>query len=321
MKFLKMGLLVVGMLVISSAGAEEKSVDLSYSSPLLVKKGSVEITMADFGAYLDRRVPSEDQKTVLASASRIEAILENIALTEAFWIRAQERGMMEDPFFRARLYQAAAREARDAYRTTLQAEIELDSYEAQAREMYLIEPERFSRAESVDMEHILISVTEEGGEVEAMKRIIDVHERLMAGEAFTEVAEAFSDDPTFPDNQGLLENLEVRSLVPSVASAVDSLALNEYSQPIQSRFGWHIVRVKKIHDAGQMTWEEAQPIAEELARNKHLAESFERVLREINSAPMQFAPGAVKMILDHYGVEGFGAPALSQADVSAPTKQ
>lgn len=316
MKFLKMALFAAGVVALGSAEAQEKSVDLSYSSPVLVQKGVVEITLADFGAYLDRRVPTKDHRALLASPSRIEAILENIALTEAFFIRAQERGMMEDPFFRARLYQAAAREARDVYRANLQAEIELDSYETQAREMYLIEPKRFSRAQSVDMEHILISVTEEGGEVEAMKRIIDAHERLMAGEAFTEVAEVFSDDPTFPDNQGLLANLEVGSLVPSVASAVDSLALNEYSPPIQSRFGWHIVRVKKINDAGQMTWEEAQPIAEGLARNKHLAESFERILREIGAAPMQFKPGAVQAILDHYGIESLGAPDLSQADAS-----
>lgn len=319
--------LVVGLGLVSvcngqsSVLAGNKELQLAYESTVLVRKGSVEITLADFVAYMDRRVPAEDQRELISSASRIEGVLENIALTEGFWVRARERGLMEDPFFRARLYQAAAREARDAYRETLQAEIELDTYESQAREMYLVEPQRFSRAKTVDMEHILVTVTEDRGEIDAMRRIIEVHERLMAGEDFTQVAESFSDDPTFPDNQGLLQNLEVSSLVPSVASAVESLGLNEYSVPIQSRFGWHIIRLRGIRDAGQMTWEEAKPLAEQIARNRHLTESFERILREINTAPMQFAPGAVRTILDHYGVEGFGIPELGQQDVSEAAEQ
>ena len=321
MTFTKLLLLVLMTVAAGVTQAQEKSVELSFDSPVLVRKGPVQITLADFSAYLDRRVPVEDQRALLASASRIERVLENIALTEAFWIRAQERGLMEDPFFRARLYQAAAREARDAYRAILQEEIELESYESQAREMFLIEPERFQRAKTVDMEHILVSVTEDRGEVDAMKRIIEAHEQLMAGEDFGQVAAEFSDDPTFADNQGLLENLEVESLVPSVASAVDSLEINEYSVPIQSRFGWHVIRIKEIRDPGHMSWEEAKPIAEEIARDRHLTESFERILREINAAPMQFAEGSVRTILDYYGIDGFGIPELGQAPESEESAQ
>lgn len=320
MKLFKALVFAVAMLTILVAAAQDKSIDLSYSSPLLVQKGPVEVNLADFVAYLDHRVPPEDQRAVLASAARIESILENVALTEAFWMRATESGMMEDPFFRARLYQAAAREARDVYRATLQNEIELDSYEAQAREMFLVEPERFQKRQTIDMEHILVSVTDNQDEVDAMKRIIEAHDRLMAGEDFVEVAEELSDDPTFADNQGMLEDLEVASLVPSVASAVDSLEIDEYSDPIQSRFGWHIIRITAINDAGQMTWEEAKPVAERLARDQHLSEAFERILREINRPPMEFAPGAVQTIFDHYGIDGFGLPELgerSQSDQSA----
>ncbi len=321
MNVYKVIIALVALLVFGFAHSEEKGIDLTYESPILVRKGAVEITLADFVAYLDRRVPAESQRALIASASRIEAVLENIALTEGFLERVKQRGMVDDPVFRARLYQVALREARDAYREAVQADIELDSYEAQAREMYLVEPERFSQTKTVDMEHILVAVNAERTEIEAMKRVIDIHERLTAGEDFVAVAKEFSDDPTFSENRGLLENLEVSDLVPSVASAVDSLEVNELSSPIQSRFGWHIIRIKQIRDAGQMTWEEAKPVALELARNLHLTESFERILREVNAPPLQFAPGAVKIILDHYGVEGFGIPELGQDGTSEAADQ
>lgn len=313
--------ILAGLQVSQAQEPTGKSMELQFESPIIVRKGNVSITLADFVAYMDRRIPKEEQREMVASASRIEGILENIALTESFWSRVADRGMLEDPFFRARLYQAAVREARDAYREQMQTEMELDSYQSQARELYLLQPERFTRTKSVDIEHILVSAGEERGEIEAMKRVIEVHERLLSGEDFTAVASEMSDDPTFSDNSGLLEQLEVRSLVPSVASAVDSLEIGELSTPVQSRFGWHVVRLKKVHDAGRLTWEEAKPIAERIARERHLTESFERLLRDINSAPMQFADGAVRTILEHYGADGFGIPELGEGSESDDSAQ
>lgn len=318
------GLVLLGILI-SPTWAQnstlKREVTLGYESPILVRKGAVEVSLADFVAYMNRRVAKEDHRELVSSAARLEGLLENIALTETFWVRAKERGMMDDSFFRARLYQAAVREARDAYRETLQDEIELESYESQARELYLTEPERFSKAKAVDMEHILVSVGEDSSEVDAMKAILQAHERLMSGEDFIEVAAEISDDPTFADNQGLLKDLEISSLVPPVASAANSLGLNEYSDPIRSRFGWHIICLKGIQDADRMSWEEAKSIAERIARDRHLTEAFERILRDMNTAPMQFAPGAVRTILDHYGVDGFGIPELGQEETSEATDQ
>lgn len=304
-----------------SAQSVEKDVDLSYESLVLVRKGQVEITLADFVAYMDRRVPAADQRELISSAARIESVLENIALTEAFWLRARERGFTDDVFFRARLYQAAAREARDAYREILQSEIELPDYEAQAREMYLIDPDRFTRRKAVDIEQILVSVGASRNEVDAMKRVVEAYELLAAGEEFVSVAADFSDDPTFPENQGVLTNVEVSQLVPSVASAVSNLETGELSMPVQSRFGWHVLRVTQVHDSGVMSWDEAKPIAERLARSEHLTGSFERLLRDINSAPMQFADGAVRTILGHYGVDGFGIPELGEGSESDSSAQ
>lgn len=298
-----------------------KEIDLRYESIVLVRKGQVEITLADFVAYMDRRVPAEDQRELVSSAARIEGVLENIALTEAFMERAHTRELTEDVFFRARLYQAAAREARDAYREILQAEVELPDYESQAREMYLLDPNRFIRSKTVDIEQIVISVGDDRNEIDAMKRVIEAYELLMNGEDFTSIAASYSDDPTFTENQGVITDVDIRDLVPSVAAAVEVLEVGELSSPVQSRFGWHILRIIDVHQAGPMTWEQAQPIAEGIARNSHLAESFERILREINSAPMQFAEGAVRTILDHYGADGFGVPKLGEGSESDESAQ
>jgi parvulin-like peptidyl-prolyl isomerase len=289
----------------AAAQTTKKELAIAFDSPIIIRQGDVDVSLADFVAFLDWRVPREDQRGVLASPARIEQLLETIVLTEAFMNRMQATEALDDPFVQARIYQAAAREARSIYRNRIREEQELDSYEQQARELYLVDRDRFSRRETIDFDHILIAVNDEQDEITAMRRAADAYEALMADRSFDEVAAEFSDDPGFEEHKGRFTDIEIDSLVPSVAQAADTLQLQEFSIPIQSRFGWHIIRITSVNEAGQMSWEEAKPMAERIARDRHLSEAYERVLREINSAPLQFADEGVRTILDHYGIDGF----------------
>lgn len=298
-------LLLAAFAPVAFGQAIEKKLDISYESPIIIRQGDVDVSLADFVAFLDWRVPEERQRAVLASPVRIEGLLEAIVLTEAFMHKIQATNALEDPFVQARIYQAAAREARNIYRNRYRREIELDSYESQAREIYLVDPDRFTRRETIDFDHILIAVNDGRDEIAAMRRAADAYDAVTSNPSFEEVAREFSDDPGFSEHLGKFSEIEVESLVPSVAQAIETLELNEFSVPIQSRFGWHIIRITSVNEAGQMDWEEAKPMAERIARERHLSEAYERVLREINSRPMQFADEGVKTILDHYGIEGF----------------
>lgn len=292
----------------------EKGVAVNYESPVLIQQGQVTVTLADFVAYLDWRVPEEDQRGVLASPSRIEGLLESIVLMEGFMHRLRETDALDDPTVQASLYQAAARQARATYRQRLLRQVALDSYETQARELYMVEPERFTSLETIDFDHILIAVDEQRDAVNAMRRAADAHDALFGDQSFEDVAAAYSDDPGFEEHRGKFETVPIESLVPAVAEAAQDLDVGELSLPIQSRFGWHIFRLTSVNESEQMSWEEARPIAEEIARDRHLSKAYERQLREINSAPMQFADGAVKTILDHYGIEGFDMPVTESDD-------
>ena len=296
----------------------EKEMAVQYESPVLIQQGQVTVTLADFVAYLDWRVPAEDQRGVLASPSRIEGLLESIVLMEGFLHRMRETGALDDPDVQAGLYQAAARQARTMYRQRLIRELELDSYETQARELYMVEPERFISLDTIDFDHILIAVDETRDAVSAMRRAADAYDALADGQPFEDVAATYSDDPGFQEHRGKFENVPLESLVPAVSEAAEALDVGELSVPVQSRFGWHVFRLTSVNDAEQMSWEEARPIAEEIARERHLSQAYERRLREINNAPMQFADGAVKTILDHYGIEGFDMSIPDSGDGSAP---
>ena len=286
--------------------AQSKTIELKVDGPTIIRKGPVQMSVMDIVGHLDLRVPEADQIGLISSPARLESLIELIALTESFWVQMQDQDLGSDPRVQARLYHAELREARAIYREWFLSEAALDDYTAQARELYLTSPEFFRKPCTVDLQQILVSVPDAEAEIAGMKKIVEAYEKLMAGEDFEAVAAEYSDDPTFVDNQGLLEAIDPRSLVPSVASALASLEAGEISLPVQSRFGWHIVRLVEVNEPDVMPWDEAEEMASNMARERHLTESFERHLRELNSPSIQYSDGAVQAILDFYGLDGFG---------------
>jgi len=81
--------------------------------------------------------------------------------------------------------------------------------------------------------HILVDSPEAAAAVEA---------DLAAGKDFGEVAEARSTGPSGP-NKGDLGWFTLDMMVPPFAEAVAKLQKGEVSQPVQTEFGWHVIRL------------------------------------------------------------------------------
>ncbi|WP_448510162.1 peptidylprolyl isomerase [Immundisolibacter sp.] len=99
------------------------------------------------------------------------------------------------------------------------------------------------------VEHILVKV-EEGRADEARAHIESLRQRIVAGEDFHELARTHSDDPGSAIKGGDLGWVTGEEVVPAFASAMQSLPEGELSQPVQSSFGLHLIRVlgRRSHD-------------------------------------------------------------------------
>ncbi|MBU5444132.1 peptidylprolyl isomerase [Paenibacillus sp. MSJ-34] len=96
--------------------------------------------------------------------------------------------------------------------------------------------------------HILIGLTtsdnKERTKEEALKIAKDIEAKLKAGEDFAKLAKEYSDDPGSKDNGGLYENKEVSLWVPEFKKAAIELPLNQISEPIETSYGYHVLRVE-----------------------------------------------------------------------------
>ena len=98
--------------------------------------------------------------------------------------------------------------------------------------------------------HILLRPNEILDDAAVQQKMIGIRERIVAGDDFATIAEAVSEDTVSSADGGELGWLSPGDTVPEFEEALATLPLNELSQPIKSRFGWHLMEVleRRSHD-------------------------------------------------------------------------
>ncbi len=124
--------------------------------------------------------------------------------------------------------------------------------------------------------HILISADTPKGRLKA----IQLRNRLLAGESFSKLAKQNSADKGSAQKGGEMPMTNPAAFVPPFAKAVNSLPLNTLSQPIQTKFGWHIIEVleRKMSDK---TRDALKTQAQSLISNKNQEEGFKNWLKSL----------------------------------------
>lgn len=110
---------------------------------------------------------------------------------------------------------------------------------------------RFETPEQVEASHVLIRLEADADDqaVEAArKEALAVYEKAVAGEAFDELAKTFSQGPSAPQG-GYLGTFERQAMVKPFADAAFSMTAGEISEPVQTQFGWHVIKVISRSDA------------------------------------------------------------------------
>ncbi len=91
--------------------------------------------------------------------------------------------------------------------------------------------------------HILIKTNDLIDDAEAQKRLNDLKQRIADGDDFAALARAHSDDKGSALKGGSLDWVGPDDLVKPFQEAMEKLAVNEISEPVQTQFGWHLIQV------------------------------------------------------------------------------
>ncbi len=105
---------------------------------------------------------------------------------------------------------------------------------------------RLSRGE-VEVSHIILR-TGQGENTKVKNKILEIYDQLRGGRNWEELCKEYSDDPATKNSGGRLRPFGVGALasIPEFEAVAFSLTTQgEISDPFQSVYGWHIVRLEK----------------------------------------------------------------------------
>ena len=143
--------------------------------------------------------------------------------------------------------------------------------EDEIQDYYTTNTREFDKPKTVEARHILIKVSQDAIEEEvelARARAIEILDKYKAGTPFAELATQFSEGPS-KNNGGYLGAFKKEDMVAPFAEKAFSMAPGDVSEPVKTRFGWHLILVEKVNEASIQSLEEARnEIQTKLANNK-----------------------------------------------------
>ncbi len=153
-------------------------------------------------------------------------------------------------------YKLKVREALESGMDTVQAfEDELAGYRTQLAQPYLVDKdvtenllkEAYHRMKTdLRASHILIKCDQNAlpkDTLEAYNKALKIRGEITRGADFNATARKHSEDPSAKDNAGDLGYFSAMQMVYPFESAAYSVKTGEVSQPVRTRFGYHVIKV------------------------------------------------------------------------------
>ena len=225
-----------------------------------------------------RRAPASDRQAVLARPDAVQQIASNLLTRRVLSAEAQRDGLGKDPIVAATMAVARDRVLSDALMARLDAqnspsEAALDAY---ARNLYQTNETKFDKPAQTRARHILLA----NSGPESLQKARDLVAQLRAGASFEELAKAHSIDPGSAARGGDLGFFGAGQMVQPFEDALNKLSKpGDLSDPVESQFGYHIIRLEERREKGR------QPYSE--VRDQLIVEARTAILGEVRAQKVQ----------------------------------
>jgi peptidyl-prolyl cis-trans isomerase C len=258
---------------------------------VLAENASVKLTLSDYQTDL-LRVPPEMRAEFAASPKRLTMVLNNLLVQKTLAQEARDTGVDRDPEIARRLALEIDRFLGQAMLGKIErdAAAEFDAKQAEftgkARETYLLNKDKYRTQEQISASHILFDPTRHGGSDGALALARQTRARLLAGEDFAKLASELSDDPNAKTDAGQLGFFAPKQMDNAFAKAAFALAkVGDLSEPVESSYGWHIIRLDGRRPSRPLTFDEASKQIMNELKQRYVADKRNAKLEAISHDP------------------------------------
>ncbi len=282
---------------------------------VLIKNDVTSLTRGDYDFELTR-LPADARGGFGADPQRVNAVLGRMLVTKTMAAEARAAGLDKLPEMQKRVAWETERLLAGFYIEHIDAEAarEFDArpgMEAAARERYLADKDKFVTPERASVTHILFDL-QKHDKAEALKLAEEARAKILAGADMNALAREISEDPSAKGNDGRIEDFVREQMDPAFARAAFALKNpGDLSEPVLSRFGYHLIRLDRKQPSVQRSFAEVKAIIIAQMRAEYVEkkrnERFAAVRNDpkivvnepaVESLVIRYDPEAVKKLME-----------------------
>lgn len=266
-------------LVLAAAGAQAQApLAPPPADAVLIEGNGLKLTVGELQGALLRLRP-EDRRRMLADKGQLALLLNELFSRRLLAQRARARGLDQGPGAAALMQLSQEAVLADLEALAIDADVMPSAKQLaeRARARYDKDPKPFARPALTHASHILVRAAPNDREQER-KKAEELLAKLHAGGDFEALAREHSDDPGSAARGGDLGRFPDGRMDKAFEEALAKLKPGETSGLVETRFGYHIIRLHERLPAGTMSFEEVRERLEAQERVQALEEGRKREL-------------------------------------------
>lgn len=236
---------------------------------VLIDGPEVDLTLGDLRMAL-RAAPDDVQKLLLAQPQKIRDVMDSTYMAKVAATRARKKALEKEPVTEAQIWKFTNNILAEAEIANVQQELVKNAdYETVAKELYIVEKDRFKVAEAFVASHILLSAEADESDEQVLKNANSLRQQLAEGKLdFKEAATQFSKDTGSAKVGGSLGKFNRGRMVKPFEEALLKLKPGEISEPVKTRFGYHLILLQEHIPEHTKSFEEVKDALVQQAKNK-----------------------------------------------------
>jgi peptidyl-prolyl cis-trans isomerase C len=283
----------------ASTGAVD-GVEVKPGNPVVATVDGKPITRVDVFRYI-KMMPAQVQQ--MPPASVYPLALDQVINTRLVQNKAESAGLENDAEVQQQLDMAKQQIIRTVF---VQREVDKLISESDIKSKYNDTIGKQPAIEELKASHILVD-----SEAKAKELIA----KLSEGADFAKLAAENSGDPGNKDKGGDLGWFAKSDMVPEFSEAAFKIAKGSVgASPIQTQFGWHVVKVEDKRERPKPTYEEVKPMIQVELRREKLEKMLDGWKKTANVEKFDINGNAVKE-------QSEVAPAAGETSAPAPAAE
>ena len=260
------------------------------SDEVLAENARTRLTRADYDADI-QRVPVEMRDEFASDPKRLSTYLTNLLIVKTLAADARAAGLENDPLVQRRIALEVDRVLADAQLRHLEQgagsefDAKADQFALKAKEIYLVEKDKHQVPEQISASQILFDTKHRTPEA-ALALARETRSKLLAGADFATTAKAVSDDPSAKTNGGEIGWFARERMDPAFSQAAFAMTnAGDISEPVLTRFGYHLIRFEGRRPAQVKPFEAVEPKIMSDLRKRYIEEQRDARVAGIRNDP------------------------------------